>query len=133
MRVLTSAFGRLPARRFRFGSDDESAGYVRDFVGNCRSRRWLARDGFDYWAALPSLRRPVLSLVGAGDRHLSPPDEARAVAERVPGCEFHVVGRGTGLPFDPDHMALVLDERARPAWDAVAQFIRRLATAPAPR
>ncbi len=126
MGLLTRAFGRLPARRLRYGSDDEAAGYVRDFVRNGRRRRWLARDGFDYWEALAGIDRPLLALVGAGDRFMSPPIAARAVAERVPGARFLVVGRRSGLPVDPDHMGLVLDERARPAWDQTADFIRSL-------
>ena len=63
---------------------------------------------------------------------MSPPADARAVAERVPGARFHVVGRHTGLPFDPDHMGLVLDERARPAWDQAADFIRSIRWRSAP-
>lgn len=133
MGLLARAFGRLPARRLRFGSDDEAGGYVRDFVRNGRARRWRARDGFDYWDGLRRIRTPALALVGAGDRHLSPPDEARAVAERLPGCAFEVVGRASGLGFDPDHMRLILDERARPAWDRVADFIRRQTRVRPPR
>ncbi|MGZ3408300.1 MAG: alpha/beta fold hydrolase, partial [Polyangia bacterium] len=124
MGLLGRLFGRLPARRLRYGSDDEAASYVRDFVRNGRARRWLARDGFDYWDALARIDRPLYALVGAGDRFMSPPEAARAVAERVPGAQFQVVGRATGLAFDPDHMGLVLDERARPAWDQVAELIR---------
>ncbi|MGZ3428506.1 MAG: alpha/beta fold hydrolase [Polyangia bacterium] len=124
MGLLGRLFGRLPARRLRYGSDDEAGGYVRDFVRNGRARRWLARDGFDYWDALARIDRPLYALVGAGDRFMSPPEDARAVAARVPGAQFRVVGRASGLAFDPDHMGLVLDERARPAWDQVAELIR---------
>ena len=61
MGLLSRAFGRLPARRLRYGTDDEAAGYVRDFLRNGRARRWRARDGFDYWDALPRIDRPVLA------------------------------------------------------------------------
>lgn len=129
MAGLTRLFGYLPARRLGYGTDDEARGYVADFVRCGRSLDWRARDGFSYWDALPSLRLPLLALVGAGDRVMSPPADARAVATRVPGARFAVVGRASGLGFDPDHMGLVLDARARPAWERVAAFIRSLAAA----
>lgn len=133
MGAITRVYGRLPARRLGYGSDDEARGYVHDFVRAWRLGDWRARDGFGYWQALPSVRRPLLALVGAADTLYAPPDDARALATRVPGAEFHVVGRASGLPFDPDHMGLLLDERARPAWDQAAEFIRRLAAAAARR
>ncbi|HEY1584722.1 MAG TPA: hypothetical protein VGH63_03485, partial [Polyangia bacterium] len=126
MGLLSRAFGRLPARRLRYGTDDEAAGYVRDFLRNGRARRWRARDGFDYWDALARIDRPVLAMVGAGDRFMSPPDDARALVAQIAHARFQVVGRATGLAVDPDHMGLVLDERARPAWDQAADFIRSI-------
>ena len=136
MGLMGRAFGRLPVRRFRYGSDDEPAGYVRDFVRNGRARRWRARDGFDYWEALARVERPILAIAGAGDRYMCPPPDARAIAERVRGAQFVVVGRGSARPFGeawPDHMGLVLDERARPAWDQAAEFIRSIRRSPPPR
>jgi predicted alpha/beta hydrolase len=122
MGLVTRAVGRLPARRIGYGSDDEARSYVRDFVRCARTLRWRARDGFDYWEALPRIERPLLALVGAGDRLMSPAADARALATRVPGAEFRIVDA-------VDHMGLVLDERARPAWDQVAAFIRSRAAA----
>ena len=124
MGLATRAFGYLPARRLRYGTDDESAGYVRDFLRNGRTHRWRARDGFDYFDGLARIDRPLLAITGAGDRYMSPPDDARAIAARVPAAQFRVVGRHSGLAFDPDHMGLVLDERARPVWNQAADFIR---------
>jgi predicted alpha/beta hydrolase len=131
--AIARVYGRLPARKARYGTDDEPRGYVDDFVRCMRACSWQARDGFDYWEAFARVERPVLAMVGAGDRMMAHPDEARAVATRVPGAAFHVVGRRSGLPFDPDHMGLVLDERARPAWDQAATFIRSLRPTAAPR
>jgi predicted alpha/beta hydrolase len=124
MHVLARLRGHLPARRLGAGSDDEARGYVHDFVRSSRSGQWRARDGFDYWRALPSVTRPVLALAAADDRLLAPPEEARSLVSPILQARFHIVGRASGLPFDPDHMSLVLDERARPAWDDVAQFAR---------
>jgi len=118
--------GRVPARRLGLGSDDEPAGYVRDFLTAARRGRWLARDGFDYYGALPAMTRPVLAIIAAGDRLMAPEVDARGLVAPLPRAEVRVVGRASGLPFDPGHMGLVLDERARPAWAEVADFILAL-------
>jgi predicted alpha/beta hydrolase len=118
--------GRVPARRLGLGSDDEPAGYVRDFLTAARRGRWLARDGFDYYGALATMTRPVLAVIAAGDRLMAPEADARGLVAPVPRAEVRVVGRASGLPFDPGHMGLVLDERARPAWEEIADFILAL-------
>jgi oxygen-independent coproporphyrinogen-3 oxidase len=118
--------GRLPARRLGLGSDDEPAGYSRDFVRNTRAAAWRARDGFSYFDALPSVTRPLLAMAGAGDGFMAPAADVRGLVAAVPRLDFRVVGRCSGLAFDPDHMGIVLDERARPAWDQLADFILAL-------
>jgi hypothetical protein len=124
MGLATRPLGRLPVRRLGLGSADEARGYVADFVRCWRAGDWRARDGFSYWQGLPSLRRPVLAMAGAGDRFMAPEADIRGLVARIPGAEVRVYGRASGLPFDPGHMDLVLDERARPAWDELAEFIR---------
>jgi predicted alpha/beta hydrolase len=119
--------GRVPARRLGIGTDDEPRSYVQDFVRCARSAQWRARDGFDYHAALPSLKQPVLAMVGAADRLMAPAADAAGLVAAMQRVDFRVVGRQSGLPFDPTHMALVLDQRARPAWDQAADFILSLA------
>jgi predicted alpha/beta hydrolase len=123
MGLLAKPRGRLPVRALKQGTDDEPRGYVRDFVRIWRECAWRARDGFDYWDALPSVTTPSLAVVGAGDELFSPPHDAREVAARLPNHTFEIVGRSSGLGFDPGHMELVLDERCRPVWDRVAGFV----------
>jgi predicted alpha/beta hydrolase len=115
--------GRFPARRFRIGSNDEALGYVQDFARFWRIGDWRARDGFSYHEALSSIRIPIRAWVGAGDHLMSPPDDARGLIAPVPGARLEVIGRNSGLPFDPGHMAMVLDRRVRPMWEDVASFI----------
>jgi predicted alpha/beta hydrolase len=123
MHALTRARGRLPIRLLGIGSDDEPRGYVDDLVRTFREGRWLSRTGFDRYAALPRVRTPVLALVGAADRLLSPPGDARDLVAALPVHTFEVVGHSSGLPFDPGHMDLVLDARCAPVWDRVADFV----------
>jgi predicted alpha/beta hydrolase len=124
MGLFVRASGRLPVRAVSFGSDDEAAPYVEDFVRMARQMAWQARDGFDYAAARPRVTVPVLALAAAGDRVMAPTEETRSLVAPLGGpTTFEVVGRRSGLPLDPGHMGIVLDERCRPAWDRVADWI----------
>jgi len=51
-------------------------------------RGMMAREDVRPW--LPSLRVPTLVLVGRDDA-ISPPAEMQAIAEVIPGAEFHVI------------------------------------------
>lgn len=123
MAGLTAPFGRLPVRRLRYGTDDEARGYVADFLRMAVRAEWRARDGFDYYAVLPRVRTDVLALVGADDRHMAPLADVEDLLAPVARKRIEVVGRRSGLAFDPGHMALVLDPRCRPAWERAARFI----------
>jgi hypothetical protein len=78
------------------------ARYVHDLARFWRAGDWRARDGFSYYRALSQVSVPVRAWVGAGDRVLSPPAEARGLVSPVRG---------------------VLDHRVRPVWDDVASFV----------
>lgn len=123
VRAVSARVGRFPARRLRVGSNDEAPRYAHDLARFWRAGDWRARDGFSYYRALSRVLVPVRAWVGAGDRLLSPPAEAQGIVSPVPGARLEVVGRRSGLPFDPGHMAMVLDARARPVWEDVASFI----------
>ncbi len=126
MSALTRLFGRFPTRRLQLGSDDEAAPFIDDFLRGMRAHDWRARDGFSYASARARVQTPILAVGGAGDRLLAPPAEARSLVAPCPNARFHLAGRSSGLSFDPGHMALVLDERARPVWELVADFILNL-------
>jgi len=122
MSGLSRLFGHLPARRLGAGSDDEAAPFVDDFVRCLRLGDWRSRDGFSYAAHRVRVKTPILAIAGAGDRLLAPPAQARSLVAACPNSRFHIAGRRTGLAFDPGHMALVLDQRARPVWEQIANF-----------
>ncbi|HZS42199.1 MAG TPA: alpha/beta fold hydrolase [Polyangia bacterium] len=123
MRLMARVAGRLPVRRLRLGTDDEPAPYIAQFAAWCRADDWRSLDGFSYWRALPSVTTPILGIVGAGDRLMSPPADARGVLSRIPNATFEIHGRSTGLPIDPGHMSLLLDARCRPTWNRIANFL----------
>src|SRR5439155_16164538 len=120
-RELARIVGHIPARALRAGSDDEPRTFVEQLCATLLERAWRSReDGVDYFARLPAIQTPTLSLVGAGDRLCRPPD-ARALLDPLGAAhkQLRVVGRGNGLPFDPTHFSIVTDARARPAWDEI--------------
>jgi predicted alpha/beta hydrolase len=123
MGALTRFYGRFPTRRIKLGTDDEAAPFVEDFLRNLKRRDWRARDGFSYAAARWRVKTPILAIAGAGDRMMAPPAEARSLVSSCANVQFHIAGRKTGLPFDPGHMAVAMDERCRPLWDQIAEFI----------
>jgi predicted alpha/beta hydrolase len=121
--ALVARGGPHPARRLRLGTADESAGYVADFLRWARIGDWAARDGFSYLSHLGRVAVPVLGIVGAGDRTYAPSADVRDLLAALPRSTVEVVGLATGLPFDPGHMSIVLDARARPVWRRVAEFL----------
>jgi pimeloyl-ACP methyl ester carboxylesterase len=78
-------------------------------------RQWEAMRTFDAFDRLPSLDMPVLVLHGTEDQLVSP-ENARLLAERIPGAELVLlVGAGH----------LYHSERAEEADAAVLDFVRR--------
>lgn len=110
-REAVARTGRLSARRFRLGSDDASAGFVRDFLGGT----WQSADGgLDYAALLANVRIPVCAVASDGDRVICHPDSAAAFARRCSGpVEVMRIARSDDGSRPPGHMAMVTGDRAR--------------------
>jgi predicted alpha/beta hydrolase len=120
---IAHAFGRMPVRRLGIGSADESIAYSDDMARGARSVDWHARDGWSYFEALARVRTPLFAISSMGDRFYAPPADVIDFARNVPGARVLTVGKMGGLSFDPGHMSIVLDERARPVWDLAADFL----------
>jgi 3-oxoadipate enol-lactonase len=78
-------------------------------------RQWEAMQGFDSFEGLPSMRVPTLVLHGTEDLAVSP-ENARILAERIPGAEL-VLLQGAGHLYH--------SEQAAAADAAVLDFVRR--------
>jgi pimeloyl-ACP methyl ester carboxylesterase len=132
--LVTRRVGRLPVRALRLGNADEPRAFWEQFMTSVRDDDWRARDGFSYFAALSSIRRPVLSIAARGDRLLCRPISSARFVAAIPGHEHVTVGRVSTveagrarhepeLAFDPKHMDLLVDQRSRPVWHRVGEFI----------
>ena len=114
--------GHVPARTLRLGSDDEPREYVRQFATWAR-RGFRARDGADYRALLTRVHAPTLALVGDGDWMCRPADAFEMLADLPQTPRVRCVGRHRGDAFDPDHFALLTDERLANVWQETREFI----------
>jgi 3-oxoadipate enol-lactonase len=96
----------------------EEPGRLGEFI-RFSVRNWPAPDGaagqigalskFNVRRRLGEIRCPVLAMAGSEDR-MMPPENARLLAERIPGAEHYVVeGAGHGFFFEkPDEVNRVL-------------------------
>src|SRR5439155_24409513 len=119
----TWPLGYFPARRLGMGSEDVSRGFVAAFQDLRRTGRWRSADGrIDYAAGLARAQAPVLAVAGRGDRLFCHPACSVLFHRRLSRCRiWHwIVGRASGLEYDPGHMQLVTDPRSAPLWHAIA-------------
>lgn len=124
--AITRLFGRFPARRLRYGTDDESEEYVGQFVENVRRNTWRSGDGrHDYLQAMRRVTLPILSVTGAADVDLCRPAWARAWLAHAKRAEVihRVVGERPGDPTGINHMGLVTNPRMAPVWAEIAEWL----------
>jgi predicted alpha/beta hydrolase len=117
---LSRLLGRFPARAFGFGSEDEAAGILAEWMRWNVRGGWVGSDGVDYFAALAAVRTPYLAVAGGADRVFAPAAACRQVVERV-GAERKTLAVEPGL----SHRGLLLAPRAREAcWPALAAWLK---------
>ncbi|MEZ4384791.1 MAG: alpha/beta fold hydrolase [Nannocystaceae bacterium] len=126
--AIAERYGRVPARRFAAGSNDESLPYWLDYASWARSGRWRSRTrGVDDDAGLAAIRCPTLHVVSAGDRLYGRPASALRFSAPIPRREAWHVGHASA-PVDlralrPDHMGMVTDPAMAPLWSAIGGWI----------
>lgn len=129
--LLAQVKGYLPARRFGFGVEDESAATYRQTRSWVRSKQWLdPYDVFDYAAALKELSLPpAFYITGAHDQVLGHPlDVYRLIQETGYDQvnEFLVAGKSSGFAHNYNHVNLLTHKDA-PAdvFPAVEEWLRK--------
>ena len=117
---LSRALGWFPARALGFGSENEAAGILAEWMRWNVRGRWVGSDGFDYFAALASVNVPYLAVAGARDRVFAPPGACRQVVERV-GADRKMLVVEPGL----SHRGLIIARRARETcWPNVSAWLK---------
>jgi len=131
-------YGRLPARRFGAGSNDEALPYWLDHAAWMESGRWRSTDGsIDYGAGLRQVPSPTLHVVSAGDRLYGRPSSALRFSAPLPLREVWHLGDRTASALlrrlSPGHMEMVTDPASEPLWTAIAAWLNaRFAAADRP-
>jgi alpha-beta hydrolase superfamily lysophospholipase len=117
--AMSRALGHFPARRFRFGNEDEAAEIIAEWMEWNVRGRWRGTDGFDYFAGLAALSIPYLGVAGGADWIFAPPKACRQVVDRV-GAARKTLAVMPGL----SHRGLVLSDRARShCWPQVIAWL----------
>jgi alpha-beta hydrolase superfamily lysophospholipase len=118
--AMSRALGHFPAKRFRFGNEDEAAEIIAEWMEWNVRGRWRGTDGFDYFAGLAALSIPYLGVAGGADWIFAPPRACRQVVDRV-GAARKALEVIPGL----SHRGLVLSERARSAcWPPIVAWLK---------
>ena len=84
-RLFIFKYGYLPAKEFKFGSDNESAKTYTETNKWIYEKKWIDwNDGFDYIAQLSSMNLPpILSMTGIGDKVLGHPKDAQLLLNEI--------------------------------------------------
>jgi predicted alpha/beta hydrolase len=123
---LSRRFGYCPSKKVGFGSEDEALDYFEQFLVWARTGTWFSNKGEDYLKRLPKYRGSVLSIVGAADTLNCRPECALHFAQHFGGTlDFRIVGKKSGLSFDPGHMELTTDPRSEPVWSDIAVWLKK--------
>lgn len=102
--------GYLPARQLGIGSDSETVSSFRQSAAWVKQDAWVDADGFDYGAAIRSVRLPPIWYIAArNDFALGHPDDVRRFMEsagRQP-CRYTILSRNNGNRYDYDHINML--------------------------
>ena len=115
-RFITRVKGYLPAKEYKFGSDNETRKSHREIGLWIKSKKWIDwNDQFDYIAALRKLKlAPCFYLVGSKDTLLAHPQDAKLFMRETGNQknEFKIVGKATGHKNDYGHNDIITHEEA---------------------
>lgn len=124
--AVANTFGQFDSKRFRVGTDAESAVYADQFVRFWRNNALASRDGsVDYEAGLSRARLPVYSIASEGDELLANPASVRGFTNLASNARVthRVVRRGELGPDAPSHMGLVTAASSKPLWREIARYL----------
>jgi predicted alpha/beta hydrolase len=110
--ALCRLYGYLPAKKWKMGSDDESARSYRETHRWIVNRNWLdPLDGFDYGAALrKQALPPALYITGVSDSALGNPIDVHRLMQETGADQRNqliVAGRQMGFKHDYGHIDLL--------------------------
>lgn len=127
--LLGRIYGYVPARRWRFGSDNETVQSHRDSVAWVKPSPWRdTMDGFDYGQAIRQCALPpTLYIAGANDKALGHADDVRDFMRESgqDNASFVLLSRANGNRRDYGHLdMLTAPEAATDHFPLVRDWMR---------
>lgn len=127
---LCKRYGYLPAKRLRFGADNEPAQFLLDTVHWIQSEEFVdPTDLFDYATAATQLKWPDSWFFAAvNDKILGHPQDVRLfMAEsNLADARFSLLGRTNGDAVDYDHISMLTHPQAvQGHFSALAQWLKQ--------
>lgn len=114
--LLIALYGYVPAKRFRFGSDDEPAKEYAQIKAWVKPSPWIdPGDGFDYGAAIRNTDMPPICYLAAVNDHAlgHPEDVSRFIQETGEHAHrYMVLSRANGNRHDYDHVNMLTHQDA---------------------
>lgn len=126
---LATQHGYLPARRWRFGADDEPAQHLHDTIGWIKQAAFTdCSDGFDYAAAACQLNwPPVWFFSGSVDKVLGHPQDVRLFMQEtgLAQAKYTELGKRNGDKINFGHIDMLIHPAARQGhFIALADWLR---------
>ncbi|RMG36611.1 MAG: esterase, partial [Methanobacteriota archaeon] len=109
--IIAALYGYLPARKLRFGSDDETRGSLQQTIDWLTPSPWIdPKDGFDYGQAITRVSLPpTLFIAATHDPTLGHPEDVkRFMAEHgIQPQELLLLSRQHGNLHNYDHITML--------------------------
>lgn len=125
--TVNKVLGHLPGPMLGLGPENEWRGVMNQWFRWNWSRRWVARDGFDYAKALRDLDVPMLCLAGAGDRFIAPVRGCQRLYDVLGSRDkqFVVCGTSAGFAEEYDHTRIIASRAAgQEIWPVILAWMR---------
>ena len=115
--ILAKKYGYLPAKKLRWGSDDETQKSHYQSMQWAKRRPWVdSDDGFDYAKVVSQMQLPpTLHIAGVKDKALAQPiDIQKFMDESGKGKQsMQIYGRRHGHKHDYDHINMLTHPNAK--------------------
>ncbi len=125
--LLLTALGRVPARLFRLGPEDEPRGYLFDFYQwKGPAPDWRTADGRSYWNGVARIDVPLLAFGAANDTN-DPEPGCRALFEAVGSADktYVLLAGSEGFSRDYEHVEMIIGKAAQAeVWPRIGDWLQ---------
>jgi predicted alpha/beta hydrolase len=125
-KYISLIFNHIPAKRVGFAPHNESYYTMKQWFNWNLKRNFKGLDNFDYLPKMKSIRIPILSISGEGDRFIAPKEGVLAYlnAFENPKNKFLNCSITNGFREDYNHRRIILSKNAgEEIWKIVQEWI----------